>query len=160
MRDADIDLKIRRARTHIAEFRTKAATIRDGYCSIKPEEDQERQMTVMRISIEPKAPDELRLVAGDALFNLRAARDYIITQAVLSNGQTLTRSNQFPIAQDAKSFQNVESRQLAGVSDEVRAILEKFQLYHPGNEPLRVLSKLHNPDKHQRLSLYGSSSTW
>src|ERR1700723_1272429 len=99
MRDADIDLKIRRARTHIAEFRTKAATIRDGYCSIKPEEDQERQMTVMRISIEPKAPDELRLVAGDALFNLRAARDYIITQAVLSNGQTLTRSNQFPIAQ-------------------------------------------------------------
>ena len=153
MSDTDIELKLGRARTHIAEFRTKAAAIRNGYCIIKPEEDQERQMTVMRISIEPKAPDELRLMAGDALFNLRAALDYIITQAVLSNRQTPTRSNQFPIAQDAKSFQSLESRQLAGVSDEVRAILEKFQLYHPGNEPLRVLSKLHNPDTHQRLNL-------
>ena len=66
----------------------KAATIRNGYCTIKLEENQERRMTVMRILIEPKALDELRLVAGDALFNLRAAFDYIITQAVLSNGQT------------------------------------------------------------------------
>lgn len=153
MSDMDIELKLGRARTHIAEFRTKAATIRDGYCIIRPEEDHERQMTVMRISIEPKAPDELRLVAGDALFNLRAALDYIITQAVLSNGRTPTRSNQFPIAQDAKSFQSVGSRQLVGVSEEVRAILETFQPYHSGNEPLRVLSKLHNPDKHQRLNL-------
>jgi hypothetical protein len=153
MSDTDIELKLGRARTHIAEFRTKAATIRNGYCTIKPEEDQERKTTVMRIAIEPKAPDELRLVAGDALFNLRAALDYIITQAILSNGQTPTRSNQFPIAQDPKSFQNAGSRQLAGVSDEVRAILETVQPYHPGNEPLRVLSKLHNPDKHQRLNL-------
>jgi hypothetical protein len=48
MSDNDIELKLGRARTHIAEFRTKAATIRNGYCIIKPEEDQERQMTVMR----------------------------------------------------------------------------------------------------------------
>ena len=153
MSENDIELKLGRARTHIAEFRTRAATIRNGYCTITPEEDQERQMTVMRISIEPKAPDELRLVAGDALFNLRAALDYVITQAVLSNGHSPTRSNQFPITQDAKSFQSVGSRQLAGVSDEMRGVLETFQPYHPGNEPLRVLSKLHNPDKHQRLNL-------
>lgn len=149
----DIELKLGRARSHIAEFRTKAAAVRNGYCTIKPEEDQERRMSVMRISIEPKSPDKLRLVAGDALFNLRAALDYIVTQAVLSNGQTPTRANQFPITQDVKSFQNVGSRQLAGVSDELRCILEGFQPYHLGNEPLRVLSKLHNPDKHQRLNL-------
>jgi hypothetical protein len=154
MSDSDILLKLGRARTHIDEFRTKAAAIRNGFCSIQPEEDPKRRMTVMRISIVPKAPDDLRLVAGDALFNMRAALDYIVTQAVLSNpGHTPTRGNQFPVAQDAKTFRNLEPRQLAGVSDAVRAILERFQPYHPGNEPLRTLSKLHNPDKHQRLNL-------
>lgn len=154
MSDVDILLKLGRARTHIDEFRAKTAAIRNGYCSIQPEEDPNRRMTVMRISIVPKAPDKLRLVAGDALFNMRAALDYIVTQAVLSNpGQTPTRGNQFPIAQDAKTFRNMEPKQLAGVSDAVRAILERFQPYHPGNEPLRTLSKLHNPDKHQRLNL-------
>lgn len=54
MSDFDIQLKLGRARTHIDEFRTKAAVNRDGYCIIKPEEDQERQMTVMRINITPK----------------------------------------------------------------------------------------------------------
>jgi hypothetical protein len=154
MSDFDIQLKLGRARTHIGEFRTKAAMIRDGYCLIKPEEDEERQMTVMRISITPKAPDELRLIAGDALFNMRAALDYIVTEAVLSNPpHTPSPTNQFPVAQDAKSFRNIEARQLAGVPDTLRAILEKFQPYHPGNEPLTILSKLHNPDKHRSLNL-------
>jgi hypothetical protein len=151
---SDIQLKLERARAHIDEFRKKASNIRDGYCVIKPEEDQERKMTVMRINITPKAPDELRLIAGDALFNMRAALDYVVTHAVLSNPpHAPSRSNQFPITQDAKSFRQIESRQLAGVSDEVRVILERLQPYHRGNEPLGILSKLHNPDKHRQLNL-------
>jgi len=46
MSDFGIQLKLERARTHIDEFRTKAAIISNSYCVIKPEEDQERQMTV------------------------------------------------------------------------------------------------------------------
>jgi hypothetical protein len=58
MSDSDILLKLRRARTHIDEFRAKAVAIRNGYCSMQPEEDPNLRMTVMRISIVPKAPDQ------------------------------------------------------------------------------------------------------
>lgn len=154
MGDADILLKLGRARTHIDEFRKKTAEIRNGYCTVKPEEDSVRRTSVFRISIVPKAPDELRLVAGDALFNMRAAPDYIVWQAILSNpGQTPTRSNQFPIAQDSQTFRKLAPKQLGGVFDAVRAIVERFQPYKPDNEPLRTLSRLHNPDKHQSLNL-------
>ena len=62
--------------------------------------------------------------------HIRTARDHLVWQAALLNGQTPQASNQFPIVDNLKSWSNeLERGCLHGIADDVRAILERAQPY-------------------------------
>lgn len=90
------------------------------------------------------------IVAGEALYNLRAGLDYLVhSLAWLDSGQ-LQLHTQFPIARTASSFQTQRRERLKGLSDPHISVLEEYQPYH-GCEWTALLQELSNPDKHRNL---------
>jgi len=110
-------------------------------------------ITYKSFAVEREAPsEEWPLLAGEAIQNVRSALDHMVYAA--SGRQDWT---QFPIFTDPNEFERRAPGMLAGVSDSVRATIEKAQPYldYPPDpaqcmlEELRVLSNL---DKHRTLA--------
>lgn len=100
-------------------------------------------------------PDQLGLVFGDFLHNLRSALDNLIWQLVIFNGHAPsggTGGNAFPICSSWPRFVDSMFR-LRGVSLEHVAFIEALQPYSGRNESvhkaLRIVHSLSNVDKHQ-----------
>jgi hypothetical protein len=114
----------------------------------------------------PKAPSpDLSLIAGDAIYNLRATLDYLIWQLILREGKRPGVRHAFPIYEKRPEFisqveappKGRENRSpLYGipVSGDVWTIIEQAQPYRRGQHPaplthpLAVLHRLSNIDKH------------
>jgi hypothetical protein len=67
--------------------------------------------------------------------NLRTALDYLICQAVLFNGTTVTRQTGFPIVESANSFEDALARQIKGTSQYVERLVRWLEAYYGGREP-------------------------
>ncbi len=105
----------------------------------------------------PIAPDELSLVLGDCLQNLRAALDhevYAMTWRRHGAGWRGLGDAAFPIASSPPTFEALAKRALRGVSREVRAFIGSVQPYQPGSEVGKVLGSLNDLariDRHRLL---------
>lgn len=149
-------LKLVRAEKHFNDIAEVLLGLENGECEIFPEIDEKAKVGWLRIRLNPKPPDELSVMVGDCLFNVRSMLDHLVWQLVLANGQTPSDWLYFPISKSAKSFaENLGKHgRLDGVSPQAVALIERLQPYHgTDNEPLSLLSKLHNVDKHQKLHL-------
>ena len=147
--------KLVRAEKHLDEVLTLCGKYATGYCQITPEVNVEQQLVVMRITLTPEVDPELSAVAGDFFFNMRSLLDHLVWQLVLANPpNTPTTSNQFPITtSDADFAEAIKRKQLRGVSVEATAIIETLQPHTTRNNPLAMLNKLHNIDKHRELNV-------
>jgi hypothetical protein len=109
-------------------------------------------------NIEP-VPPELGLIFGDCLHNFRAALDNLVFAiAVDNNPNGLTRDEsracKFPIAEKRGLFR--ESRHKGSIAKlpvRAQATVQQLQPYktgkHPEGEPLAILKKLSDLDKHR-----------
>src|SRR5271166_256514 len=144
-------LKVARAKRHLHDIAKVLKGLEHGRCELVPEIQQNPNIGVLRIRLSPKPPEELSLVVGDCLFNLRSALDHLVWQLVLSNKGTPTDRHLFPISKNREAFNDAVTKhhRLDCVPAEAATIIERLQPYHTGEtHPLALLSKLHNIDKH------------
>jgi hypothetical protein len=98
---------------------------------------------------------ELALLIGDAIHNLRSALDHLVYELappkVRKRGKT-----QFPIFKDECEFKAIGAKWIAGISGDERALIERVQPWNapggaPADNPLAILNRLSNIDKHRLL---------
>jgi hypothetical protein len=148
-------LKIARANHHIDNLRAEIERFlaKEPYIVVE-ELDSDRGQYVNRVREKEPIPDELSLIAGDALHNLRASLDYVVWQLVDGKG---TRGHQFPIVDDPAKLDGAIRGNLSGVAPEAVAIIRDLQpcVTHPSapeTSPLFALHKLDIDDKHKLLT--------
>lgn len=98
-------------------------------------------------------PDDLALLAGEVIYNLRSALDHAVYKLISKNrGQS-----QFPIFTDVCEFQVKGRPMIKGVPPDVCTLIEERQPYKrsaptPALDPLAILNSLSNRDKHRELA--------
>lgn len=161
MRDAPsldgIKFKLVRAEKHMNEVIAATRKYAEGNCTIALEKDFECQAFVQRIRLSPSASPEISAMAGDFFANMRAVLDYVVWEMVTANPPHKPGpSNQFPITSTPEGFAKQIARQrLRGVPQAAAALIERLQPYpyRAGDNPLSILNRLHNIDKHRTLNV-------
>ncbi|HXY43239.1 MAG TPA: hypothetical protein VEH29_03550 [Acidimicrobiales bacterium] len=96
----------------------------------------------------------LSLIFGDLLSNLRATLDYLVWQLVLVAGGTPTDQHAFPCLTDRSKWPSASGRRLGGMDARWRNEIEGVQPYHkrdPEHDLLAVLDQVNNVNKHRAL---------
>lgn len=109
---------------------------------------------VLYAIVRQQPPRKLALPVGDAIQNMRTALEYLAYELssprARKSGQTA-----FPIYSDETKFKLKGIPRIASIKGYERAFIERVQPYAatkiPSNDPLAILRKLSNLDKHQLL---------
>jgi len=97
-------------------------------------------------------PMDFGLLIGDALHNARSALDHMAWQLVLAGGGTPTDQTAFPIAKDAKTFEEWVERRLRGAAPDAVAAVRALKPWKGSDEQLWRLHRLDAVDKHRLLT--------
>jgi hypothetical protein len=155
-----VGLKVKRAREHIADLDRRIHLFFTGppnpYPLIREIETHTGDLVIKLDRCEP-VPEDLPLVIGDALQNLRTALDHLVWQLVLSNGGTPGTQTAFPITKNAQQYKSVAPGKTKGVTPEAAKMIDAFRPYGGGNEVLFGLHLLNNSDKHRLLLICGAA---
>jgi hypothetical protein len=90
------------------------------------------------------------MLAGEIVYNLRAALDYLIYVLATNDSGTPQSGTQFLIEDTQQGFTSRSKRYLKGLTDEHVAIVRQFQPFK-GCHWTGLLRDLSNPDKHREL---------
>jgi hypothetical protein len=160
----DSQLKIERAREHVEVLDELIET----YLTTKPyrylpKQRPDSSELIQGVVITHEPPNQISLVAGDAIQNMRSALDHVAYRLVMAGGKRPSGRCCFPIFISqgvylaAVSHQKRAPIDLRGVSDAAMAEIERSQPYHRGdtaaNHPLWLLYQLSNIDKRRRLHI-------
>jgi hypothetical protein len=99
-----------------------------------------------------RVPPLIAILIGEAVYNLRAALDYLVYElSILDSGKAAERI-QFPLESCDKGWAKRETGWLCGVSDHHKASIKLLQ---PFNNVIwtTTLRELSNPDKHRHLTV-------
>jgi hypothetical protein len=144
-----IEAKIIRAQEHLDSITDLVKPFEHCQCRIFPKADSD-DLWIIDL---PEPSLALSVVVGDFLFNMRSALDYIVR--ALSSAEW-GRKIMFPLCTTRGLFdQQVGKGALSGVPIPIQALVEGLQPYPERHNPLGVLNKLHNIDKHRALVLAG-----
>jgi hypothetical protein len=151
----EILLKLGRAEKHLGDVLNALKGYKTGEIVLAMEKDEALQMAVQRVHLVPNSSPEISAIAGDFFSNVRAALDYVVWQLVLNNPPNEPgSSNLFPITDSPKGFgHQVARRRLRGVPEDALKIIEALQPYQDRSNPLGILNRLVNIDKHQTLNV-------
>lgn len=162
------DLKVERAYEHLNAFQAEAsAWIDTKPYGIVDEQDPEPppqpvgkgcQPRRFRINRVTPVPEQLSLILGDCLFNLRSGLDHLALALARSHtpgmSQTQIGQSEFPIFSNARKYADQATKKIACVHPAASAIIEAFQPYHRGHGyPLSQLHELNRIDKHRALTV-------
>jgi hypothetical protein len=149
-----VQLKLVRAEAHLKAIVELLDGFSIGQVELIAEDDKATQTGFLRVHL-PKPPDQLSLMAADFLYNIRSALDHLVWQLVLANPpNTPNGKTAFPICSTPKNFEDAKKRKrLDGISENAKAMIESFQPYEGRKQTLRILSTLHETDKHQTFNL-------
>jgi hypothetical protein len=143
-------LKVKRANEHILDLdaRLQQFSETDSYV-IHIDFDTDAGCDVMRLETVSTVPDDLMLIAGDALNNLRTSLDYVM-QGICPSAR------EFPIYSKRKYFEDAIKGTLKKAAEAYPAIIDfilnSVQPYKGGDAELLVdLNLLNNIDKHRLL---------
>jgi len=96
-------------------------------------------------------PDELALVLGDAIHNLRTALDLLAGDLVRRNRKNAT-GVYFPFAKSESDLdKQIRNKKFGRAGQAAVSLLRKLAPYRGGNEELRGLHELDIMDKHQLI---------
>jgi len=159
-REHSHELRLKRAEYHVRSLEDKVAGwLHTRPYSITVEIEDDIGEKVVKLKGLEHPPDELGLIAGDCLHNLRSALDNLAFElAVAYTGEALSKSiagdSGFPIFRDnnPQSAKKLK-RMIRGVHPSAQEIIEGLQPYHSGmaywSKPLWILRELSNSDKHR-----------
>jgi hypothetical protein len=155
-----VRLKLDRAEAHIETVGEQIGAFRErdpapfGFRSDpEPRANQPGEYVLYAVIREPP-PRELALPIGDALQNMRAALDHFAYELSSPSAQKSGKTA-FPIYTDECQFKVNGVPRIKTITGHGRAFIECLQPYAaseiPGDDPLEVLRKLSNLDKHRLL---------
>ncbi len=129
-----------------------------GY-SVGSNFDAETEQHVITVRIRDEAPlTRWGLRIGDVLGSLRSALDHTIYQLAIKGTRKETPPNerglQFPIFQrehGEHGYCSKAPKQIAGVPEGARTIIQGIQPFEDPTHPLAILNTMSNTDKHRTL---------
>jgi len=144
--------KIRRAEKHLRELENAL----DAYFAENPyglgaRGDNRTGISTFYITQVADIPDDIRVIIGDVVHNLRSALDHLAWQLVISAGNRPTGKTAFPICSEQKDFLKKGIEKMRGMRQAAQDAIAVLQPY-TGNDPnnnLLQLHKLSNVDKHR-----------
>lgn len=99
-------------------------------------------------------PRELALPIGDAVQNIRSALEYLAYELASQRARKAGKTG-FPIYTDECGFKVNGAKRIESIRGDERTLIENVQPYAanpiPDNDPLEILRKLSNLDKHHLL---------
>jgi len=136
----DIYLKIKRADKHIHDLQSVIRGFIDASpYSIGRKTDVETGDAIYYVEGYKPIPDDVALIAGDVLQNLRSALDYLAWELVLAEKNTPSEATSFPItdnppvtADQKRSF----DRKVHGMGKEAVNVIREIKPYKGGNNRL------------------------
>jgi hypothetical protein len=142
-----------RAKEHLNSLELQLLSPDDGSIELVPEKDGDRG--ILRINIKPKPSKKIGLIAGEFLYQIRSSLDHIVWHLVDTNPLAKhSTSDMFPICSNRGLFDaQVKRGRLHGVPAKAHAIIEALQPYNGGDNPLGILTKLHDVDEHRVINL-------
>jgi hypothetical protein len=150
-----IHTKTRRARKHIRDLELEIRSFLESDPAPYVYARQPVRYYAVGVT-EP--PIEIALIAGDVLFNLRAALDHLAYQLALNrtSDEKILKVTAFPIYKDAETYEGNKQQRLSGLSVAAKTAIDEYRPYKGGNDTLWRLSELNNRDKHRILVTVGS----
>lgn len=155
-----IRVKIEWAKKHIRDLEVAIRTFLDSNpyeVGTKPDPHVAESIKYHIISIR-ETPNTILLIAGDILFNLRAALDHLAYQLAWVNGtrdSRILRGTYFPIFDDATRYKAGVHGKVQGMSQAAIDAIDATKPYKGGNGTLWQLHRLNNIDKHRFLITSG-----
>jgi hypothetical protein len=142
--------KVERANKHIADLDRACFAFFDDY-RVSAQHYAEPGTHKVRLVDDISVPDDIALLAGDAIHNLRSALDHLAWQLVLVSGNSPTRQTGFPIFQTPEEYERESGRKVKGMREEIKKAIRLCNPYKGGNDGLWALHELNNFDKHRLL---------
>jgi hypothetical protein len=157
---SDVYLKLERAEQHIETLRDRVEAFQtrnpapfDFRAEQTPLGDDGVQYDLFAV-VREEPPREFGLIVGDAVHNMRAALDYLV-YALAPPEVRRKRRTQFPIFADQSDFDERSPSMLEGLMPDELELIERVQPFMaaevPSEDPLAVLNRLANRDKHHLL---------
>lgn len=166
------EAKLVRAREHLETLKAESDlvvhkgglyTIRVRQTEIDPETGWCSVFLIRHEMPEPR----LGVILGDAVHNLRCALDYIVEELAVASGLGPSKERYFPIFESESAFRrrvlapDGKTAKKHGPLEEIRAGLTeitRLQPYQrqpdPRGDPLWLIQRLSNADKHRELSAF------
>jgi len=164
-RISGIYLKIERAKKHIADLdvairafcESKPYTI-----ATKPHPIAEIQHTTLYVSRVEPVPEDIGLIAGDVIHNLRSSLDHLAWQLIEANGGTPGKGTYFPISESAEKYAAAIKRGVVdGMSVGAQKLIADSQRHASGDNTLWFIHELDIVDKHRLLiTAVSSMDSW
>ncbi len=149
--------KIERADEHIANLSAKIDAFLSS-CGYKVRRDFQGDPPWLKITVEevnfPPVPYEFSILAGEAVYHLRSALDYLVFELIRANKNEPFRSRKiaWPIFSRTPKDKSVLEGKVEGVSPAALELIESFQPYRLGasyeEHPLWRLKEFNDWDKH------------
>jgi hypothetical protein len=95
-------------------------------------------------------PQELSIIFGDAVHNLRTALDVMANDLVALNG-VAPKNVYFPFARSADDLERQIKNKMRGASEDIKDLIRALKPYIGGNNALRAVHDLDITDKHIAL---------
>lgn len=157
-----ITLKLERARRHLVELeRVLKEYLASNPFHVAARVDPATRRPHYFVSAVRPVPDELRLIAGDAIQNLMSCLDHLAYQLVAGDAGGAPPNPRwiyFPIGDDNESYHQKKAGKLAGASDQTIAAIDEVRPYRGGNDALWQLYRLNNIEKHRLLFAVGAQA--
>lgn len=145
-------LKIKRADKHIGDLESAFADfVKTEFYRFGVEKNPKGE-DVLSFEVTTPIPEDIPMIIGDALHNLRTALDHVAHQVVADSGATPSKNLYFPFAKGREEL-------VAGLRDgEIEAaagqtlidlIVDTVRPYKGGNDALYALHKADIGDKHK-----------
>lgn len=151
----DVRSKIEWANKHINNFRTAcAAFMKTNPYGFLVETDPDTRKRIYTVTKVTPVPPEVRLIAGDAIQNLRSALDYLACGLVSVTKAKPSKYVCFPISEcepTTKVQQANFVRQVEGMRQDAIDAIKAIKPYHGGDDTLWRLHRLNIIDKHRLL---------
>lgn len=142
-------LRLRRAVSHITRLE-KVATDYVNSARLVIETDANGRAT-HKIKFDP-IPDEMRLLAVEAIESLRSTLDQLgYATAILGGAPEGTRKAAFPFSASKEDLEGVIKGQCGSVPVNIVEVFRQFSPYKGGNEALWELNPLANGAKHAAI---------
>lgn len=145
--------KFNRANEYVDQLNAITQKFRDGYPdAVVPEVNRASGEVSYRVAYVPSVPDDVPLILGDALQNLRSTLDHLAYELVIAAKNTPTSNTAFPIFDSADDYWEHFARKVKGMGQHAIQHINRSEPYQGGfGHRLWQLHRLNNFDKHRTL---------